>query len=231
MPDFLQEGGLSKEQLQYDVKSLWELESMVRALDCIETLASLAHLTRTYVITSHHVICALTLTDYSEPAINRDLMVTITTETRALKTFIKPVLKWWLDGGIGGCWFSPTPLDYQILNKLMCFAVTEEFTQLRRIYLPETVLAYISSLHFAGTTATRDNLMECMELAAQIADKEGDVAAEFVKAGRMKELVEAFASASKALAIWTGEKKASAQANTKKNREMGWSRELWSIKH
>jgi nuclear pore complex protein Nup107 len=72
--------------------------------------------------------------------------------------------------------------------------------------------------------------MECMELAAQIADKEGHVAKLFVDAGRMKELLEAFASASKALAIWTGEKKASAQSNTKRNRELGWSRELWSVR-
>lgn len=109
-------------------------------------------------------------------------------------------------------------------------AVTEDFDDLREAYIPEVVLAYISALHFAGTTATRDNLMECMELAAQIADREGDVARLFIKAGRMKQLIEGFASASKALAIWTGEKKGSSQASTKKSRELGWSRELWSVK-
>jgi nuclear pore complex protein Nup107 len=72
--------------------------------------------------------------------------------------------------------------------------------------------------------------MECMELAAEIADKDSDVVSLFVRAGRMKELLEGFASASKALAIWTGEKKGSSQATTKKNRELGWSRELWSVK-
>lgn len=107
--------------------------------------------------------------------------------------------------------------------------VTDDFDDLRQAYVPEVVLAYISALHYAGTTATRDNLMECMELAAQIADKEGDVAGLFIKAERMKELIEEFASASKALAIWTGEKKGS-QSHPKKNRELGWSRELWSVK-
>lgn len=115
-------------------------------------------------------------------------------------------------------------------NGLIRATVTKDFEDLREAYIPEVVLAYISALHFAGTTATRDNLMECMELAAQIADKEGDVAQLFVKAHRMKELLEAFASASKALAIWTGEKKSSAQSNSKKNRELGWSRELWSVR-
>lgn len=98
------------------------------------------------------------------------------------------------------------------------------------MYLPETLLAYVSTLHFAGTTLTRDNFLECMELAATIAEKESDVAACFVKANRMKELVEAFAACSKALAIASGEKKAAGSSN-KKLREMGWSRDLWSVKH
>lgn len=41
---------LQKEHFLYAVKNLWELECMVRALDFIETLASMAHLSRTYVI-------------------------------------------------------------------------------------------------------------------------------------------------------------------------------------
>lgn len=68
-----------------------------------------------------------------------------------------------------------------------------------------------------------------MNLAAVIAEKGSDVSAEFVKCGRMKELVDAFASCSKALAISATEKKGS-QVSSKKFREMGWSRELWSIK-
>lgn len=99
---------------------------------------------------------------------------------------------------------------------------------LRQTYLPETVLAYISCLHFMGTSLVRDNLLECMELAAQIAEPDSDVAREFVRAGRMKELVESFASCSKALAIWNSEKKGSPAAS-KKLRESGWSRELWSV--
>lgn len=131
----------------------------------------------------------------------------------------------------------------------MVLLVDKEFRELREAYIPETVLAYISCLHFAGTSLSRDNLLECMELAAVIAEKGSDVAQEFMKCNRMKELLEAFTSCSKALAIWTSDKKGS-QTNSKKIRELGWygldtlvalvvlpkltnrcrSRELWSIK-
>jgi nuclear pore complex protein Nup107 len=68
-----------------------------------------------------------------------------------------------------------------------------------------------------------------MELAATIAEKDTDIAACFIQVGRMKELVEAFASCSKALAITTAEKKVPG-SSSKKLREMGWSRDLWSVK-
>jgi nuclear pore complex protein Nup107 len=97
----------------------------------------------------------------------------------------------------------------------------KDFFELREAYIPETVLAYISCLHFAGTSLSRDNLLECMELAAAIAEKGSDVAQEFMRCNRMKELLEAFTSCSKALAIWTSDKKG-AQNNSKKIREMGW---------
>ena len=100
---------------------------------------------------------------------------------------------------------------------------------MRAAYIPETVLAFVSCLQFVGTSLSRDYLLECMDLAASIAEKGSDAAHEFVASGRMKELVAAFASCSKALAIWTSEKKGS-QASSKKLREMGWSRELWSVK-
>lgn len=96
------------------------------------------------------------------------------------------------------------------------------------MYLPETVLAYVSTLHFAGTCLSRDYLLECMELAAVVANKSSDLAGCFVEGRRMKELVEAFAVCSKALAVVTGDKKPGGSSN-KKLREAGWYRELWSV--
>lgn len=87
----------------------------------------------------------------------------------------------------------------------------------------------MSALHFAGTGLSRDNLLESMELAAAVAERNSDLADAFCTAGRMTELVEAFAACSKSLAIKSGEKRATG-SSSKKLREMGWSRDLWSVK-
>ncbi|KAK3310350.1 nuclear pore protein 84/107 [Chaetomium strumarium] len=188
--EFLEACQLGKDQLVTLVRNVWELECLVRALDSMETLSSLAGLSR------------------EESSTSREMWQHTSQEVRSAKACMQPVLKNWL---------------------LVSNEVDKDFQQLREAYIPETVLAYISCLHFAGTSLSRDNLLECMELAAVIAEKGSDVAQEFMRCGRMKELVEAFASCSKALAIWTSDKKAS-QANSKKIREMGWSRELWSVR-
>lgn len=73
-------------------------------------------------------------------------------------------------------------------------------------------------------------MLEAMELASVIAEANSDVSEVFVKTQRMNELLEAFASCSKALAIWTSDMKGGSQSASKKMRETGWSRELWSIK-
>lgn len=107
----------------------------------------------------------------------------------------------------------------------------DDFAYLRDAYLPEIILGYVSALHFAGTTLTRDNLLECMELASVVAKKDADVAAVIMKAGRMKELLEGFANCSKALAISSSDKKGANGINSKRMmREHGWTRELWSVK-
>lgn len=46
LDEVTQETGMHKEHIVYAVKNLWELQCMVRALDSIETLASMAHLMR-----------------------------------------------------------------------------------------------------------------------------------------------------------------------------------------
>ncbi|OAQ91520.1 nuclear pore complex protein [Purpureocillium lilacinum] len=105
----------------------------------------------------------------------------------------------------------------------------EELAQLRQAYLPETILGFVSGLHYAGTGLSRDHLLESMELATIVAERNSDLMGVFVKAGRMTELVEAFAACSKALAVATGEKRATG-SSSKKLRAMGWSRDLWAIK-
>ncbi|KAK4232210.1 nuclear pore protein 84/107 [Podospora fimiseda] len=188
--DFLEECNVSRDSLVTTVKNLWELECLVRALDAMETLSSLAGLSR------------------EESTASREMWQHTSQEVRAARACMQPVLKGWL---------------------LTTNDDDKDFKALREAYIPETVLAYISSLHFAGTSLSRDNLLECMDLAGVIAEKGSDVAHEFVRSGRMKELLEAFAACGKALAIWTSDKKVP-HTNSRKIKELGWSRELWSVK-
>jgi len=224
----------SAAQIAADARSFRDLECLVRALDHMETLASLEELSREYV---HRNCCGkdfhADIVCSREPAVKREFWAKVADEVKAVKEHMSPIMDGWLLEGIQG-------MDFSLVSRIETWSERggadlvengrdTEFLGLRQTYLPEVVLAYISTLHFAGTCLSRDNLLECMDLAAVIAQKDSDIAACFVEVGRMKELVEAFASCSKALAVMTGEKKA-AGSSSKKLREMGWSRDLWSVK-
>ncbi|KAH8665778.1 107-domain-containing protein [Tricladium varicosporioides] len=120
-----------------------------------------------------------------------------------------------------------------LLNKWLLTSpnveLADEFTQLREAYLPETILAYITTLQIAGWALTRDFIMECMDLAALVAEEDSDLLQLFEKTDRMQELVEAFTAASKNLLYITSEKR-SAGSKSKKMRIKGWTQELWSVK-
>lgn len=218
--EFLETCRMSKEKLINLVRNVWELECLVRALDAMETLSSVAGLNREYGfhLTRYDAVLFTNEACNRESNTTREMWQHTSQEVRSAKACMQPVLKGWLlvsnDGKM------PTSL-LEIPQADGAALVDKDFQEIREAYIPETVLAYISCLHFAGTSLSRDNLLECMELAAVIAEKDSDVAREFLRSGRMKELVEAFASCSKALAIWTSDKKGS-QTNSKKIREMGW---------
>ncbi|KAL5617171.1 hypothetical protein FOBRF1_005919 [Fusarium oxysporum] len=182
---------VTPQQALSDARNFRELENLVRALDSLETVASLAELTN------------------EDQKKKREFWNAIGDEVKNTKENMQPLLKNWLLVGIE--------------------EGDQELRDLRQAYLPETVLAYVGTLHFAGTGLSRDNLLECMELASIIAERDSDLSVAFSEAGRMKELVEVFAASSKALAISTGEKR-TASTGSKKLREMGWSRDLWSVK-
>ena len=76
---------------------------------------------------------------------------------------------------------------------------------------------------------TRDFLMECMEISALVAEEGSDLLDLFVKTGRMQELIDVIASASKALLLITSEKQ-SQGSRSKKIRVKGWTQEIWSVK-
>jgi len=58
--DLLRESNTSAEELTNTVRNMWELECLVRALDSMETLSSLAGITREYVPTNRHSLPGLT---------------------------------------------------------------------------------------------------------------------------------------------------------------------------
>ncbi|CAK7231152.1 Nucleoporin nup84 [Sporothrix bragantina] len=149
------------------------------------------------------------INENADPVRDRNIAGSIDENAKFIAGFMKPLLKGWLLHSV-----DDDP-DYAVL---------------RESYLPQVVIGYASTLQFAGTTSSRDYLLECMELAAVVAAPDNDIAGVLVATGRMKELVESFASCSKALAIWTSDMKKGPGASSKKNREMGWSRELWSVK-
>ncbi|KXJ89197.1 nuclear pore protein 84/107 [Microdochium bolleyi] len=143
-----------------------------------------------------------------ETQLNREFWGEVGESVKQVKSFIQPVLNHWLMESV---------------------EVDQDYFHLRNAYIPETIIGYVSVLHFAGTSLSRDNLLECMELAATIAKKDADVQKVLVESGRMKEIVEGFANCSKALAISGSDKKASG-GGSKRMREMGWTRELWTVK-
>ncbi|KAK5634731.1 hypothetical protein RRF57_010444 [Xylaria bambusicola] len=186
----LQGNDLNMEQIAA-ARNYFEMECLVRALDCMETIASSEAMAQ----------------DPTED-LGRDFWSHVGNEVKSIKSYMRPIFDGWL---------------------LESLSEDEDFQYLRDAYLPETIIGYVSVLHFAGTSLSRDNLLESMELASIIARKDSDVAAVLLKAGRMREIVEGFANCSKALAISSNEKKGPG-GSSKKLREMGWTREIWSVK-
>lgn len=161
------------------------------------------------------------------PATNRKFWAGVGDGIKAAKENMQPLLKGWLVASIAGRKHPCTQHPRSRANHLT--DGDEELSKIRREYLPETILAYVSALHFAGTGLSRDNLLESMELATIVAERSSDLTSVFTETQRMMELVEALSACSKALAVATGEKRA-AGAGSKKLREMGWSRDIWSVK-
>ena len=131
--------------------------------------------------------------------------------------------------------YLPASKVHHLLCRFIGAKLTEvegteaEFQKLREAYLPETLLAYITTLQFGGNALTRDFLMECMEISALVAEDGSDLLDIFMTTGRMGELVEVLALTSKALLLITSEKQRQS-SRSKKMRVKGWTQELWSVK-
>lgn len=103
---------------------------------------------------------------------------------------------------------------------------------IRQNYLPEMLIAYNTVLHAAGNLITRDSLLDSMELSAAIANgKSADDGQDnglrecFVRAGRMRELVQSFALTSKAMLVLKAEGKEWKARRERKGMDLG----MWEI--
>ena len=89
------------------------------------------------------------------------------------------------------------------------------------------ILAYNSVLTFAGHMISREILLQCMDLAATVAAENSDLADIFVRAGRMSELVDSMAIASKSI---LGAEEQGQKAGRKWKKMNGASMDIWSVR-
>lgn len=102
-----------------------------------------------------------------------------------------------------------------------------EFEQIRVACIPEVILAYNAILNYCGFNISRDILLKCMDLVSLVAAEDSDLTASFMGAGRMPELVEAFALSSRNMI--QAEERGSRPGKSRKNAN-GERLDLWTIK-
>ena len=73
-----------------------------------------------------------------------------------------------------------------------------ELEQIRNAYLPEVFLDYHSAMYYSAHVLTSELLVQCMNLATQVAEVE-HLTSSFVASRRVGELVNALALSSKAM--------------------------------
>jgi nuclear pore complex protein Nup107 len=122
------------------------------------------------------------------------------------------------------------PILRGILQRSVDLGEEEDLAFIRNHYIPEIVVAYNTVLHAAGNLITRDYLLESMQLSVTIADgtrngESNGLQEAFVKAGRMRELVESFALTSKVMLILKAEGKPWKQGKDSKGADLG----VWEI--
>lgn len=92
---------------------------------------------------------------------------------------------------------------------------------IRTEYLPEILIAYNTVLHAAGNLVSREALLESMDLATVIAEKDNPLSDDFVKAGRMRELMTGFALTSEVMLVLKAEGKAWRPRKDRMGKDLG----------
>lgn len=101
----------------------------------------------------------------------------------------------------------------------------QDLALIRSRFLPEVVIAYNSVLCTGAHMISRDSLMRSMELATIVADEKNGLADAFLDAGRMRELVTAFARSSEIMLKLNEQGK----ARKEKKSKTGSNLAVWEI--
>lgn len=206
--DILQRKVLQRHMLA-ETKSYRELERLICALEHIWDAGNHIDLYSMYV--QHHVTTMHLLT-YPNSSPNAKMRKDIRVGLHGILGNLRPHMGAILDKN----WLKTSRVE------------EPDFPQIRQAYLPEVIIAFDHILRLSGSILSRDNLLECINLATIVAAENHDLAELFVKKGRIAELVEAFASDSLALLVATGPGRTKGGVS-KKLRSLGWKRDIWAL--
>jgi nuclear pore complex protein Nup107 len=118
------------------------------------------------------------------------------------------------------CCSSRNPTDFKIDDE------AADLVEIRNWYLPEIVLAYNTVLCAGAHMISRDHLLRSMELANDVANDQTGLAECFIEAGRMRELVLAFAQSSETM-LKLNEMN---QNKRERKNKAGKNLDIWEIK-
>ncbi|RKF56925.1 Nucleoporin NUP84 [Golovinomyces cichoracearum] len=107
--------------------------------------------------------------------------------------------------------------------------IRDQLILIRQAYLPETILAYITTLQIAGILLSREFLLKAMEVSSILAAEGSDTLDILVKTGYLKEIVDNLARASKSLLdCWSNRKsmKTTSPRLERNKRKL----KLWNVK-
>ncbi|KAI9735174.1 MAG: Nucleoporin nup84 [Cirrosporium novae-zelandiae] len=192
--DEIERERMKLQTLQQEAKTYYELESLINALDALDTWKDIEDQINAEVKPSHERSW--------KGKLQRGLDEVILA--------VEPLLGDWL-------LHSETPYEEKQLGRI------------RKGFLPSITIAYLGVLYYAGHSLSRDHLLRAMDLATRIAAPGSPVAEAFLQAGRMRELVDVLAIASKAV-LAANEVGGKAKVGRKVRRE-GWGEriDVWTI--
>lgn len=137
------------------------------------------------------------------------------------------MLRSWLEHPYDGKYITNLRTMLQQATNISADDEATQFRAIRRVCLPEVVLAFINVLRDSARFVTRDLLLQSMDLATLVAEEGSDVGECFMEAGKMAELVRAFAFTSQAIMradeVGRGPKRSRRKLD-------GKSLEIWSIR-